>query len=238
MDQLIRVALEQTLIRFGQDLNERARRDASGAEITAGLLRVVRRVHIAFDDSVPVPFESLLEQARLVDAFTTRQTNKAVKGVFQIPVPDPESAQVLYRKFAIEQADRIKSMDTDYFDRVRQMTIEAVAEGKSTAELRKQLQEQLEITRSQAQFIARDSTGTLNGLITEKRQTELGVTQYRWRTSKDIRVRGNPGGLYPKAVPSHFDREGVIFDWNDPPSDGHPGVPFNCRCTAEPVLPD
>ena len=26
--------------------------------------------------------------------------------------------------------------------------------------------------------------------------------------------------------------------WDNPPADGHPGDAFDCRCTAEPVLPD
>lgn len=66
--------------------------------------------------------------------------------------------------------------------------------------------------------------------------TSLGIKKYRWRHSRDERVRGNPGGKYPKARPSHWAREGKIYSWNDPPPGGHPGMDYQCRCTAEPVF--
>ena len=49
----------------------------------------------------------------------------------------------------------------------------------------------------------------------------------RWRTVGDSRVRT-----------AHRAREGQIFAWDKPPSDGHPGQPINCRCYAEPIIPD
>ena len=30
--------------------------------------------------------------------------------------------------------------------------------------------------------------------------------------------------------------DGTTQRWDDPPSEGHPGEPINCRCVAEPVL--
>jgi len=56
-------------------------------------------------------------------------------------------------------------------------------------------------------------------------QRELGVTHYTWRTRRDNRVRDK-----------HRRRDGRRFAWADPPSDGHPGEPYNCRCVAIPVL--
>jgi uncharacterized protein with gpF-like domain len=42
---------------------------------------------------------------------------------------------------------------------------------------------------------------------------------------------------------SHAEVDGEVFNWNNPPtlSDGettHPGEIYNCRCYAEPVLPE
>jgi SPP1 gp7 family putative phage head morphogenesis protein len=34
--------------------------------------------------------------------------------------------------------------------------------------------------------------------------------------------------------PEHEVLDGVVFEWSDPPSEGIPGEPINCRCTAEP----
>lgn len=49
------------------------------------------------------------------------------------------------------------------------------------------------------------------------------TTNYIWRTRKDRKVRA-----------SHAANDGKIFAWNNPPSTGHPGDEFGCRCTAEP----
>jgi uncharacterized protein with gpF-like domain len=80
--------------------------------------------------------------------------------------------------------------------------------------------------------------------LTQLRQTELGVSKYIWRTSRDERVRE-----------SHRAMEGRTAVWDDPavylddegdrhPRSGiggvelHPGEDFQCRCFAEPVLED
>ncbi len=50
--------------------------------------------------------------------------------------------------------------------------------------------------------------------------------RYVWRTQRDERVR-----------PSHRMNDGRIFSWSDPPSTGHPGEDYNCRCEAVPYFP-
>lgn len=73
----------------------------------------------------------------------------------------------------------------------------------------------------------------------QKVQGYAGVTKYVWRTMKDVRVVGNPVGLYPVGSPEHedhFSREGQVFSWDSPPSDGHPGQAHGCRCQASPLF--
>ncbi len=78
---------------------------------------------------------------------------------------------------------------------------------------------------NRARLIARDQIGKLDGQLTRQKQTEAGVDGYAWRGALDGRER-----------PSHVAREGLIFKWNAPPPDGHPGQPVQCRCSAEPDL--
>jgi len=87
----------------------------------------------------------------------------------------------------------------------------------------------LEIEKAdrRAALIARDQTNKFFGSLTRARQEDLGITEYVWRTSRDERVR-----------PEHRARDGMTIAWDDPPEDGHPGMPINCRCVAEPVIPD
>lgn len=50
---------------------------------------------------------------------------------------------------------------------------------------------------------------------------------YIWRTVGDDKVRS-----------AHAEREGEIFNWHVPPTGGHPGEDYNCRCWAEPYKPE
>lgn len=47
---------------------------------------------------------------------------------------------------------------------------------------------------------------------------------YIWRTKNDGNVR-----------PEHSILDGQMFTWDNPPSVGHPGDDYGCRCIAEPV---
>ncbi len=55
----------------------------------------------------------------------------------------------------------------------------------------------------------------------------MGVNKYTWRSRDDSKVRD-----------AHARHDDQVFDWQHPPPGGHPGMEFNCRCTAEPVLDD
>ena len=50
---------------------------------------------------------------------------------------------------------------------------------------------------------------------------------YIWRTCSDSKVRS-----------SHLANEGKIFSTHNPPSTGHPGEDYNCRCSADYNIPD
>lgn len=134
--------------------------------------------------------------------------------------------------FATENADLITSIETQYLGEVESLALEAVQDGRLVGDLADDIEGRFDVSENRARLIARDQIGKLNSKMTEARQSELGVTHYIWRTAKDERVRGDPGGQYPKAFPSHYDREGVRFAWDDPPSedeyDGHPGFPIQC----------
>ncbi|MBO6947640.1 MAG: hypothetical protein JJ855_06630 [Rhodospirillales bacterium] len=46
--------------------------------------------------------------------------------------------------------------------------------------------------------------------------------KYIWRTRGDSKVRSE-----------HAERDGKVFEWNNPHEGGHPGEATNCRCRAE-----
>jgi uncharacterized protein with gpF-like domain len=111
----------------------------------------------------------------------------------------------------------------------------------------KLLSEKISISR--AKLLARDQVGKLNGMIAKAQSLDIGQDLYLWFTARDEKVRGNPGGKYPKAIPSHWIMDSLLFSWIDYgvySADGgtiwkartakmetsSPGIPLLCRCTA------
>jgi SPP1 gp7 family putative phage head morphogenesis protein len=116
-------------------------------------------------------------------------------------------------------------MTDDLARRTSQTLIEGVVRGRRARAIAGDLAEDLGISQRRARLIARNETATLNGTLNRVRQQQAGVKRYVWSTSLDERVR-----------PLHQEREGRTYSWDDPPSDGHPGEPINCRCVARAVI--
>lgn len=136
----------------------------------------------------------------------------------------------------------ITSIPRQMLGEVEDMLREDFPKGLRVQDLAKKLERRFEIATNRAELIARDQTAKLNGQLTETRNRSLGVTSYVWQTAQDERVRGTPGGLWPKGL--HFQLNGQTFRYDDPPvtnDDGdrnHPGEDYQCRCVQIPVLED
>jgi SPP1 gp7 family putative phage head morphogenesis protein len=80
------------------------------------------------------------------------------------------------------------------------------------------------VNEKRAALIACDQVGKLNSQLAQYEQVNQGVDSYIWQTMMDNRVR-----------PEHAERQGKRYYWNDPPSGGHPGWSYRCRCVAIPL---
>ena len=188
---------------------------------------------------------------RDVNRFNKQQVGKVFESVLGVSLfsREPFLKEEL-QEFAISNANLIKNVTSDFVDKTQQIVFTGLRKGLRHEEIAKQILgrtkdkqgfvSKFKKSKTRAALIARDQVNKLNGQLTEIRQTSAGVKKYIWRTVRDTRVRGTPGT--PSAgLPldfNHFKREGEEFSWNDPPADGHPGEPINCRCFAEPVLED
>ena len=108
----------------------------------------------------------------------------------------------------------------------------AALEGKGTkaeriARAKEAAREISELTKNRVDRIAAFDTDTIHSEQSHRLHVAAGIRAYKWVTQGDDRVRDE-----------HEQREGQIFEWSAPPFDGHPGEPPNCRCSAEPVVPD
>ncbi len=185
----------------------------------------------------------------------TNQHNKAqlykmVRSVFGVDIftADPWLKDTV-KPFQVRNIALIDKLVKDAQSQIETIIFDAVQTGRSYKSLLPEIEKALngdkgvfKKLRTRSRLIARDQIGKLNGDLTRLRQKEIGIDTYIWRNSGDIRVRGNPGGLYPKAIPSHWKLEGKVFSWTDPnrqpPKYQHPGQATQCRCYAEANVSD
>ncbi len=184
-----------------------------------------------------VPLERMVDG---VDALNGRATLQQLARAIEVspdPIPEDAHAFVLAADTGFSKAARaswtkanarlIRSVAEDHLDRVADAVEDGFKRGSRASVVAERIAEATGITQRRAKTIARDQIATLQGQVVAARQQRLGIERYRWRTVGDARVRT-----------AHALREGRIFRWDQPPNDGHPGQPINCRCYAEPVLED
>lgn len=106
--------------------------------------------------------------------------------------------------------------------------------GSRWEDIRALVQDRLGVGRSRAELIARDQVLKLNSDMTAERHRAVGVTRYKWSTSRDERVRAG-----------HRHLEGTTQTWANPPvvdprtgRRDHPGRDYQCRCVAIPIFDD
>jgi len=167
------------------------------------------------------------EVASAANVQSGRETSRVLKSKlgFDLFTQAPDLSERL-GVFVRQNVKLIKSLENDTLDQLEQTMLRHLRRGSSQREIRKDLQSRFDLSKSRASLIARDQVGKFFGELQRERQKSLGITEYIWRTASDERVRS-----------THQDRDGRKFKWSEPPSDGHPGEPIRCRCTAEPVIP-
>lgn len=133
----------------------------------------------------------------------------------------------LTQAFVDANVGLVKGLTDDVASRMEKSALTAIQDGQLYNEFSERMQSTFGLSESRATLIARDQTGKLYGQLNATRQRELGVKSFVWRTSEDERVRDEHEAL-----------DGQTFDFDDPPEEGLPGEPIQCRCTAEPDFSD
>lgn len=137
-------------------------------------------------------------------------------------------AQALQR----QQVDLIKSLPIEAGIRAQHLAQQAAMGGRRADEIAAEIARTEEVAISRATLIARTETSKANAAITQARAQYVGATHYIWQTAEDGDVRSDHKAL-----------QGQVFRFDSPPEipgEGRhgPGEIWNCRCYAEPIIPD
>lgn len=211
----------------------------------------------ALEDLEPVPgtngpaLGAIVSVSKSLSEFNRRELNAFKKiAIGEAFAEDEPWLKNVLDEWSREQVTLITKATQDMLDTVARRIRDGVKVGKSAKEVTAIINADLPgISYRRARIIARDQTAKLNSSLTQGRMTDAGLETYVWDTAQDERVRGDPSGLYPKALPSHFVMQGKICRWDDPTvwlENGewvkragdapyfHPGMAIMCRCVAVP----
>lgn len=188
------------------------------------IAKFAKRVAKGGEAVTPVGRSSILDKPGLPGGTLRRVVGISSKGLGT----GIQNALVQFRE---RNVGLIKSLGEQQLGDIEELLGQAESGAWRVEELQTRIQERFGVSKSKADFLARDQVLKLNGQLTQVRQTGAGITKYIWTTSRDERVR-----------PAHADLDGTECLWSSPPviSDdgrtGHPGDDFQCRCVAYPIL--
>lgn len=138
----------------------------------------------------------------------------------------------------------IENLPVNYLNQIEILVNNGVSQGLRFEEIAKQITAKTGSANAKLlnriKTIARNEVANINSQLNKRRSETLGIKKFIWQTAMDERVRGNPGGLYPNARPSHYHLNGKEFTWRKgaKTSAGSvwPGSQINCRCVAINVI--
>jgi hypothetical protein len=204
-------------------------------------------------DDGPAIWLGLGQAAEDLNEANYRQWQKSSKSAMGVAFPkDEDWWPGLKKRWQEQNYTLIKKLDTEYITRINSVTEQAVVNAWSVRHLMDEIKKiDSNMTDTRAYLIARDQIGKLNSMASQARMQHAGLNMYIWDTAHDERVRGNPGGKYPNALPSHYLMDSLLCRLDDPTvysaDDGkkwitrpagaplvHPGMDINCRCVMGP----
>lgn len=159
---------------------------------------------------------------------------RAVRGITIAPKLTDVQRRTIADDWANNLQLYIKKWAADEILELRE-TVQAEAfAGRRAESLQKLIVDQYGVSERKAKFLARQETSLLMSKFHETRYSEVGITEYRWSTSKDERVRHDHKAL-----------DKLIFSFASPPvtnektgARNNPGCDYGCRCIAIPIFRD
>jgi SPP1 gp7 family putative phage head morphogenesis protein len=172
--------------------------------------------------------------AKLTSSHQRKMIGKQVRAALGVDVTlKDKGLTTKLQHFADENSALISSLQDKVHGEVSKIVMRAITEGQSNQDVAALIEKRFDVAESHARLIARDQIGKLYGQLNVARQKELGVKRFIWRSVGDERVRDEHE---EREIASDPAEGGTPYYYDDPPDGELPGVPIQCRCTAEPVF--
>lgn len=188
--------------------------------------------------------------ASLENKLSVKEWKKVIDKTLGINMLDDYYSGGVYKEllgqWVSDNVDLIRTIPSSSLDAMKEIVYDGYMKGTTTTGIVKAIQKQYGMDKRHAKLVARDQVAKINAAITQYQQKDAGITQYKWSTSKDERVRKGDkkaNGIIDPMGDNHARLEGKIFRWDTPPLVDrkrgracHPGQDYQCRCCAIPVF--
>jgi uncharacterized protein with gpF-like domain len=180
------------------------------------------QVELGYDTTVNVPFNKPYQEAiAAVSSKQKRRDSLDVRGI-----------------------DAFEDVSRTTTNKIMTAVSQGIKQGKTVSEIAQVIRSIATLASGRANTIARTETLIANSIgqaaAMEDAASVIPKLVKVWINAGDDRVRGNPGGLYPKAKDDHWKLQGEVQDYDQEFSNGlryprdlqgNPEQTINCRCT-------
>jgi len=232
----MRAAIQRDLLAHIEAVVPGLRKDAPGPDEY-----LLRFANLEVSLGQVVSDKALRPQLEAIAANIQEHSKGQLAKVTRVPVSTKLANTV--QPFVHENINLIRKMNAQMLSRMKDIVTESVQAQTSYKDLSQQIEDEFGVGRARARLIARDQTLKYNGQVTEQLHKDAGVTSYVWTTAHDERVRGTPGGKWPRG--NHYELDGQRFSYAQPPMvdkksgrRANPGYDYQCRCVATPYTDD
>lgn len=210
---------------------------AEDASITSMARILLSRLSRKFEDmfsalSGTLP-QKMTDQTESNSTSTLKQSLGELAGVAIDTSVKSKYLKDTMKSIIAENVDLIKSIPTQYMDRVKGDVYRSITSGQGLAELVPKIKKYGKMTDTRAKNIALDQTRKAYNAINAEKMKSAGISKFEWIHSG--------GGRFPRE--EHIAMNGKIYSFDDLPiidsrtgERGIPGQAINCRCTMRPVV--
>lgn len=201
----------------------------AGKQLSASLISKLDSINIDKEIKKFTLIKKYLDILNLID----QDLERTAFSVLGLEVKTTESQKLKLAKDFTNNAELfIKDFAEKEITKLRTKIEKNVFEGVRAETLRDEIKKEFGVSKNKANFLARQEVSLFTSKYKQAKYQELGITKYRWSTSRDGRVRDD-----------HQQLNGKIFYFDSPPVENketgnraNPGEPFGCRCVAIPVI--
>lgn len=195
------------------------------------------QISIRIREFIPRITKIILEANKFNDRAVTNSLRYIPRSVMQITTT--QEIRTAMELIVSDNIRLIKSINENLLGQVQEIIYSGVRRGVKISVLADELQNKFTLSKKRATLIARDQIQKAHSDLTRLRHRELGITEYKWLTGRDERVRPSHRVLESKIC--SYDNVAVYKDkeedktWLQKSQIGgalyHPGQEIQCRCT-------